>query len=106
MFAGSSIPVCSFNEYVSSMHANQNSGFWQKFQNLSDKCSLGHGLLHCAHATSGETKMLRTSEKTSCADDGGQGDQILARFVTILVTFWTIFRDTGDFLYAYLRQGY
>jgi hypothetical protein len=52
----------------------QNSGFWQKFQNLSDKCSLGHSLLHC-HSSSKETKtstLRNNSENTSCADDGGE----------------------------------
>ena len=52
----------------------QNSGFWQKFQNLSDKCSLGHSLLHC-HSSSKETKtstLRNNSENTSCADDGGK----------------------------------
>ena len=71
-FTGSSIPVCSFNDYVSSMHANQNSGFWQKFQNLSDKCSLGHSLLLQCHSSSKDVKTLRSSENTSCTDDGGK----------------------------------
>jgi hypothetical protein len=66
---------CIFPEYeYSSTIFFQNSGFWQKFQNLSDKCSLGHSLLHC-HSSSKETKtstLRNNSENTSCADDGGK----------------------------------